>query len=171
MSSRAAFLATALACCALASTATADDGPAVAVQGHVLVSPEAELGGALSADLWVPIDIFRVGGFFGVAGLPSAEDTLNRVFMPVGPSVGVEALGDPIGFSLRLRGGLWGGATQDAKLAAGGFVGGGAYILFAMGAGVSFSAGLDVWGIFGDGQTVLFAPGVGLTWNPMHGAD
>jgi len=152
--------------CGAPSLVSAQEGPAGAVTGHVLTSVAPDVGGAIGADLWLPLDIFRIGGFFGVGALPSGEDVQNRVFMPLAASVGLEVLGDFVGVSLRARGGLWGGATQEVKLTAGGFVGGGAYLLFNLGRGASLSVGMDVWGLFGDGETALFAPGVGLTWAP-----
>jgi hypothetical protein len=146
--------------------AEAQEGPAGAVHAHVLASPRADFGGALSAELTVPLGIFRLGGFLAVAAVPSSEDVYNRIFLPIGPTVGIEVLGDVVGFALRARGGVWAGATQEVKLTAGGFLGGGAYLLFALGGGATLSAGLDVWGVFGDGQSALFAPGIGLTWSP-----
>lgn len=154
------------ACLAAPASAQAQDAPAGAVTAHLLVSPRAELGGALTAELAYPLGIFRLGGFLGVGAMPSDDDVYNRVFLPAGASVGVDVLGDVVGFALRARGGLWAGATQDVKLTAGGFVGGGAYLLIALGAGANLSVGLDVWGLFGDGETAIFAPGVGLTWTP-----
>jgi len=151
---------------AISSAAAAQDGPAGALQGSFLASPEGDLGGALGVDLWVPIESLRLGGFFGVGAVPTEEDARNRVFMPVGASVALELLGDDVGVSLRARGGIWGGATQEEKLTAGGFVGGGAWFLYHLGAGVTLSVGLEVWGLFGAGETALFAPGAGLTWNP-----
>lgn len=156
---------------AVASSAAAQDGPAGALQGSFLASTEGDFGGALGADLWYPIDVFRIGGFFAVGAVPTGEDARNRVFMPVGASLGLELLGEVVGVSLRARGGLWGGATQDEKLTAGGFVGGGAWFLYHLGAGVTLSVGLEVWGLFGAGETALFTPGAGLTWNPAFEAE
>jgi hypothetical protein len=160
----AALLAAVL--CATPSLGAAQDGPAGAVSAHLLASTAPDFGGALGADLWMPIGIFRLGGFLGVGAVPSEDDTQSRVFMPLAASVGLEVLGEIVGVSLRARGGFWGGATQDAKLTAGGFVGGGAYLLFNLGGGAGLAVGMDVWGLFGDGETALFAPGVGLTWTP-----
>ncbi len=142
------------------------DQPAGAAHAHFVASPQGDIGGGLSADIAYAMDIFRLGGFFGVVAVPSDEDTRNRIFMPLAASLGIELLGDVVGFSLRARGGLWGGATQEVKLTAGGFVGGGAYLLIALGPGVGISLGLDVWGLFGDGETALIAPGAGLSWSP-----
>lgn len=158
----AALVVLSLAC----APASAQDAPAGGVTAHLLASPSADFGGALGADLWLPLGVFRVGGFFGVAAVPSGEDVENRIFMPLAASVGIELLGEVVGVSLRARGGIWGGATQEVKLTAGGFIGGGAYLLFNLGAGVGLGVGMDVWGLLGDGESALFAPGLGLTWNP-----
>ena len=149
--------------------ARAQDDVAGAVRGQVLASLEEDVGGAVSADLWLPLDWFRVGGFIGVGALPAEEDARNRTFMPLGVSVGFEAMGDDGGISVIARGGLWAGATQEVKLTAGGFVAVGAYLLFALGDNVALDVGLDLWGVFGDGETVLFAPSVGLSWAPGGG--
>jgi hypothetical protein len=151
--------------------ASAQDAPAGAVQAQLYASPAGDFGGGVSADIWVPIDFFRIGGVFGVGVVPSADDAQNRVFMPLGASVGVELVDRILGVSLRARGGLWGGATQASKLTIGGFVSGGAYLLFNLGPGVAAAVGLEIYGLFGDGDTALFAPGAGLTWNPAIGRD
>lgn len=171
------FASLAIASVAAAQDEDAADDPALridglggAVSGLFLASPTPDFGGALAADLWYANGIFRVGGFLGVGAVPSADDVYNRVFMPLGVSAGIEVLGDVIGFSVRVRGGLWGGATQAVKITAGGFVGGGAYLLYSLGGGVGVGLGLDVWGLFGDGETILFAPGLGLTWTPVEGS-
>jgi hypothetical protein len=165
---RPALVVALAALCVAPSSARAQFEPAGTLTGHLLASPTADLGGAVGADLWVPLGIFRVGGYFGVGAVPSGEDVQNRIFMPLAASVGLELMGEWVGFSLRARGGIWGGATQDVKLTAGGFIGGGAYLLFNLSEGVGLGVGMDVWGLFGDGQTALFAPGVGLTWTPIH---
>ncbi|MFK7985400.1 MAG: hypothetical protein AB8I08_05170 [Sandaracinaceae bacterium] len=158
--------------------AEAQDEPAGALGLHFLASPPldsdgdpdtapiVDIGGLLNADLWFPIDWFRVGGFIGVGTIPSEEDTRNRLYMPFGASVAVEVIGDDVGFSIRARGGLWAGATQEVKLTVGGLVGGGAHLLVHLGAGTALNVGLDVYGILGAGETFVFAPGVGLSWNP-----
>lgn len=162
---RRAALAFALALTA-AAPAAAQDAFAGGAQAHFLASPQGALGAGVSTDLWYALEMFRFGGFFGVAAVPAEDDVHNRVFMPLGASIAFEALGDVVGVSLRARGGLWGGATQEVKLTAGGFLGGAAYMLFALGGGVAVDVGLEVWGIFGDGETVLFSPSAGLTWSP-----
>lgn len=149
---------------AVAAPAAAQEGLAGGVQGHFLASPQGDLGAGVSADLWFPFEMLRFGGFFGVAAVPAEEDVRNRIFMPIGASVALELLGDVVGVSIRARGGVWGGATQEVKLTAGGFVAGAAYLLFALGGGVAIDVGLEVWGILGDGETALFSPSAGLTW-------
>lgn len=150
----------------VAAPAAAQEGVAGTVHGHFVGSIDGDLGGALTGEVDYALGVFRLGGYFGVVPVPSDEDVRNRVFMPLALSVGIDLLGDVVGFSARARGGLWGGATQEVKLTAGGFIGGGAYMLFNLGGGVGVSVGLDVWGLLGDGETLLFAPGAGLVWSP-----
>jgi hypothetical protein len=140
----------------LAGTATA----------HLLLTTPGEVGGALGVDLTAPVGPLRLGGYFGVGALPSDVDTRNRTFMPLAATIGLELGDGPIGVSLRARGGLWGGATQEVKLTFGGYVGGGAYLGVDVGGGARIAIGLDVWGLLGDGGTAVFAPGLGLTWGP-----
>ena len=140
--------------------------PSGGAQASFLVSVDGELGGAISADVTYAIDWFRVGGFLGVGTVVADEDVRNRVFMPLAASVGVELSDEDVGMSLRARGGLWGGATQEVKLTAGGFLSGALYLLFVLGDGVTASMGLEVWGLLGDGETALFSPSLGLTWTP-----
>ena len=154
-----------------AAPARAQDEPAGALGLHFLASPQQDFGAMIGADLYYPIDWFRVGGFLGVGAIPSEEDVRNRVFMPLGASVAIEVMGADVGFSLRARGGLWAGATQEVKITAGGLVGGGAHLLVHLGGGTTLSVGLDVYGLFGDGETAVFAPGIGLTWNPAAAVD
>lgn len=152
---------------AVPASAQEQDPVSGGVQGHLLVSGEGELGGALSADIWHGVDVFRIGGFIGAGAVPVTDsDERNRVFMPFGVSLAIEALGDTVGTSVRIRGGLWGGATQEAKLTVGGFLAASAYLLFRLGEGVGLGVGLEVWAVLGDGETLLFSPSAGLTWRP-----
>jgi hypothetical protein len=155
-----------LAAFAFGSRASAQDGPAGAVQGVFLASPDGDFGAGLLGDLWVPLDMFRIGGFFGVAAVPSAVDARNRIFMPLGVSLALQVPADDVSVAFCARGGLWGGATQEVKLTVGGFVGGGAYLTASLGGGVALTVGMELWGILGDGETLLFAPGLGLSWAP-----
>lgn len=154
------------------ATASAQEGLAGSAQGHFLMSAQEDPGAAVSFDITYAFDAFRLGGFFGVGAVfadamtDDTADMRNRVFMPLGLSAGFEILGEVVGVSIRARGGLWGGATQEEKITVGGFVGGAAYLLFALGDGVGLSVGLDVFGILGAGDTALFAPTLGLTWMP-----
>jgi hypothetical protein len=127
------------------------------------VYADGDAGGAAMIDVWAPIDVVRIGGFFGVGALLADRDERNRVMMPVGASVGL-FFGDDVTFSLRARGGLWGGATQETKLTVGGFFGGGAGIGLRLSPEVSASAVLEVWGILGAGETWAVAPGLSLEW-------
>ncbi len=153
----------------LPASAEGPSGPAGLVQGLFLASPAPDFGGAAMLDLWYPIGIFRIGGFFGVGSVPSPTDAYNRTFMPAGLSLALEINSEAVGLSLRARGGVWGGATQAVKITAGGFVGGGAWLLFRLSELVSLDVGVDVWGLLGAGETAIFAPGVGVTWTPNGG--
>ena len=148
--------------------ASAQDEVAGSARAHFLASQQEDLGGAVTADLYWPFESLRIGGFMGAGAVPAEDDARNRVFMPLGVSLAFEEVGDVVGVAVRARAGLWGGTTQEVKLTAGGFVGGGAYLLFVLGDGVALDVGMDVWGIFGDGETLLLSPSVGLSWSPPH---
>lgn len=157
----------------LAAPARADD-PAGSLMAAALADPEGDVGAGAMIDLGMPIEnVLRLGGSLGVGSLVSTRDETNRVVMPLGVYVGVVlSLSPDLSILLRARGGIWGGATQEVKLALGGFVGGGVALGISLGSGVSFDIGLDVWGTLGGpnlgtgapSDAVLFAPGLGLSW-------
>lgn len=180
LASRALASAALLGLIVAAAPARAQDAPAGAVGLHFSFgelrteedeetgerSMHADLGGLIGADLWFPIDWLRLGAYLGVGAIPSDVDVRNRIYMPLAASVAAELLFDQVGVSIRARGGLWAGATQEVKITAGGLVGGGLHLLVHLGGGTALSLGMDVWGILGDGETAVFAPGIGLSWNP-----
>jgi hypothetical protein len=136
-----------------------------AIQGGPIVS-DGDVGGGLSVDLWAAIDWFRIGGFAGALTIPSARDSHNRFATPIGMSVAAVAnLGD-VDLEIRLRGGLWGGSTQEVKMTAGGFLGGGAFLDVHLGGGASLGGGLEVWGFLGAGATWAISPMLTLTFGP-----
>jgi len=142
-----------------------------ALNGSVVIA-DRDVGGALWADLWASFDWFRVGGFAGVAIIPApaSRDAYNRNATPLGVSLAAVAnLGD-VDLELRLRGGLWAGATQDAKMTVGGFLGGGAFLDFHLGGGASLGGGIEVWGFLGAGETWAVAPTITLTFGPPPAA-
>ena len=134
-----------------------------ALSGHVVIA-DGDLGGGTMVDVWARFDWLRVGGFLGVSSVSSPRDSRNRIAMPIGASVAFVFDLGLAEIQLRLRGGLWGGATQGVKLTAGGFLGGGPYVMFDLGGGASFGGGLEVWGILGEGETWAVTPGLSLSW-------
>jgi hypothetical protein len=145
------------------SASAQDVGVAGAITGHVVIA-DGDLGGGAMVDVWARWAWLRVGGFLGVSSVSSSRDSHNRIAMPVGVSVALVAVTGPVELQLRVRGGMWGGATQEVKLTAGGFIGGGPYVMFDLGGGVSLGAGIEVWGILGVGETWAVAPGLSLAW-------
>lgn len=135
------------------------------------VYADGDPGAAALLDVWIPVDVLRLGACFGAGAIPSDRDERNRVMMPVGASIGLYVPGDVV-FSLRARGGLWGGATQDVKLTAGGFVGGGVGLGFHVSPDVTASLVFETWGILGAGETWAIVPGVSLEWgHPVTATD
>jgi hypothetical protein len=159
----AALLPVGLAALVCAAPARADDvGGSVVGQ---LVVADGDLGGAATLDLWAPIGPLRLGGFFGVGATPSARDRYNRTYMPLGAAASLALdVGGGTFVSIVARAGLWGGATQDAKLTIGGLVGGGAYLDVGLGGGVTLGGGVEAWGLFGAGDTWAVLPGLRMTW-------
>ncbi len=148
------------------SAASAQDGfqPAGAVTGNFLVAKES-FGGGILADVHIPVGVLRIGGGLGAVALSSDDPDRARAFMPVTASFGLVFGGDSFAVNFRARGGLWAGAINSG-LAAGGFVGGGGYLAFGLGAGAYLTAGCDVWGVTGHGSALVIAPGLGLVWTP-----
>lgn len=147
--------------------------PAGSVHGSFMIGPSpdlahegVDLGAAALMNVWYPIGALRLGAFLGAGAVPSPNDARNRVFMPLGASIALELLDHDFGLSLRAYGGMWGGATQEVKLTAGGLIGGGAYFLYHLGAGVTLDIGADVWGFFGAGSQLIVAPSIGLSFGP-----
>lgn len=151
--------------------ARAQEGPAGSVHGSFLATPEGDFGAGATIDVWWPIGILRLGGLIGAGAIPSEADARNRVFMPLCASVALEIVGGDVGVSLRARGGMWGGATQEVKLTAGGLIGGGAFFLVNLGGGATLDVGLDAWGFFGAGSQLVLAPSIGLSWGPAPPSD
>jgi hypothetical protein len=143
------------------SGAQAQDVAGALTAGFVYA--DGDPGAAALLDVWIPVDVLRFGACFGVGAIPSERDDRNRVMMPVGASVALFAPGE-VTFSLRLRGGIWGGATQDVKVTAGGFVGGGAGLGLHLSPAVTLSAVVEAWGLLGAGETWAVVPGLALEW-------
>lgn len=180
---RAALLAAACACSLLAlapARASAQAQPAGALGGHLLIA-DGDIGGLVMLDVWAAFEWLRIGGFVGAGAIPSDRDESNRVMMPFGVSAAAHVVeADHVAISVRLRAGLWGGATQSEKLTLGVFVGGGAYLGIVLGGGAMLNVGADVWGVIASdawrtpvgpddrvsASTWVIAPGAGLSWTP-----
>lgn len=192
MSVRAALGTPALAALALvaalvvapARAGAEDVQPSGSLAAHLLIADGGDLGGSVLLDVWAAWEWLRIGGFVGAGAIPSERDSANRVLMPLGLSAAAELFASEwLALSVRLRAGLWGGATQAEKLAVGPFFGGGAYLGFQLGRGAVLNVGGDVWGIIGSeawsdasgpdaavsSSTWVIAPGVGLSWTPEVG--
>lgn len=168
------------------TVALADDGDEVhdvglRLGGHFVIAPDrpatmagarddAPFGGAGIVDAFGTLGPLELGGFFGVSATPSVNDVYNRVNMLLGAAATLALELDPVVVYVGARGGLWGGATQDMKLGAGGMVGGSLYLGIDLGADVTLDMGLDVWGLLGEGSELQIAPGLRLTFGGLAGA-
>jgi hypothetical protein len=171
----------ALAALAAPARASADAMPlGGAITGHAALA-DGDAGAGLVLDVWAAIDWLRVGGFFGVAATPSDRDDHNRVLMPIGALIAIDAApASEIALLLRVRAGGWGGATQAEKLTGGFFVGGGVHFGYRLGHGVVLSMGVDLWAVIASdawrsatgpddarsASVLAIAPGIGLSWTP-----
>jgi len=133
---------------------------------------QVDYGAGAIADLYFQTGILRVGGALGLAAVSSPDGLRSRVYMPLAASISaLLPLGAGIGLDLRLRAGLWAGAT-DVGLEADFFGSAGGWLTFAIGAGASVTLGLDVLlqrAELADSRHTLatyFAPGLGLVWSP-----
>lgn len=151
---------------ALAPSSTARAQELSGALGAGPIIADGDVGGGGWLDLWATFDWFRIGGFTGALTIPSSRDSHDRFATPFAISMAAVAnLGD-VDLELRARGGMWGGSTQEAKMTAGGFLGGGAFLDFHIGGGVSIGGGVEVWGFLGAGATWAIAPSLTLTFGP-----
>jgi hypothetical protein len=156
---------------AVPATAAAEWRPSGSLGAGVLVRPsEGDLGVGALIDIWHPIGVLRLGGTAGLGLLTSENDDRTRIFMPVALSGAVVLQGEVIGFSVRLRAGLWGGALNEG-LRAGPFLGGGAYVHVRIDDRIAVAAGSDVWGLFAHDDALLVFPSIGLVWTLDGEAD
>ena len=154
----AAFLVT------VSATARAEDpafaltvGPAVRAG---TVGGERQFGGVLSFDVWYPRGPLRLGASTGIVSL-FGKDELTRTFAPLGPT---------FGFSLRFRGGLWAGVT-DEGLRMGTMLTGGLFLHYRIEERISLALGVDTLFTFGHGDISLFAPSLSLVFSPRSEPD
>lgn len=138
-----------------------------AVTAGLVIDEVGDVGGGTWVDLWCQLDWFRIGGRTGAVIIPSGLDSHNRFATPLALSIAADAnLGDVL-LEVRAHGGMWGGSTQEAKMTAGGYVGGGAFLLFRLAPTATLGAGLEMWGIFGAGQCWALAPSLTVTFGQI----
>jgi hypothetical protein len=155
------------------ASAAAQVRTAGAADATALIADEA-WGGTLSVDLWAvlgepraPVS-FRLGGAFGAGAITGDDDARSRVLMPVGASASLLVFPSRTWFfEVRARGGMWGGATNQG-LGAGGWVSGGAYVGYAVGANAALGAGVSVWWLLGHGDIRAIAPSITAVWFPWE---
>src|SRR5690606_18335630 len=160
------LLLAALSCVATPGSARAQEHGGGALTGSLLLrnTKSPDLGGALLADLWYVDGALRAGAVLGAALIKGDHDEASA-FGPVGLSVAVASEPAPVGFSLRLRGGGWGGATGEG-FRGGGFLAAGFHMEYALHPRLVLAAGMDACFLFGQGDTTVFAPGLSLVWLP-----
>jgi hypothetical protein len=158
---------------ASSATARAEDpafaltvGPAVRAG---TVGGERQFGGVLSFDVWYPRGPLRLGASTGIISL-FGQDEATRTFAPLLASIAVETLGPTFGFSLRFRGGLWAGVT-DEGLRAGTMLTGGLFLHYRVEERISLALGVDTLFTFGHGDISLFAPSLSLVFSPRSEPD
>jgi hypothetical protein len=172
---RASFAAACFVACTVLSGASARaEEPAFALSSGLVVRAgpvggETQLGGALLFDVWYPRGPVRIGGTTGVIALFGQEER-TRIFAPLLFSLAVETMGPKLGFSLRFRGGMWAGATDDG-LKAGSMLGGGVFLHYRVEERISIALGVDTLFVFGHGDISLFVPSLSLVYRPGASPD
>lgn len=172
------FAAFALAFFAHQPVAKADFEPAGAISGslHVEIADgdETRLGGALNVDIFAKLDVFRVGFVLGVGAFTNGADNQNRIYVPLGLSLGVRsAWGERFGLHVIGRGGVYTGADFDG-LTAGGFGSIGLTFDLRFEGGLDIGIGADVWAFSrrddsstSSGPRIFISPTLALRWTPQ----
>ncbi len=123
-----------------------------------------ELGGAVMADLSHSFSSwFRLGGAFGAAIISNPDGTRSQVTMPLAVS-GTFVIADAL--EVRLRVGVWGGAT-DQGLTGGAWGSFGAFVRAGIGGRAAFVLGIDLILQSGTRTSLpILAPSFGVSWGP-----
>lgn len=148
--------------------------PAFALTGGLAVRAgsirgDSQLGGVLLFDVWYARGPLRLGGSTGITAL-FGDDEETRTLAPLLASIAIESLGPRLGFSMRFRGGLWAGATDDG-LRAGPMLAGGLFLHYLVDPRISIAAGVDTLFLFSHGDTSLFVPSISLVFRPGTSPD
>lgn len=163
------LLAVATLCATLTPTeASAQWEPSGRLAGSLQIDlggdgDERRLGGALTVDLWSALGPARLGFVTGLGALTRGDDDDNRIYAPLGLSVGAGTSGNRVDFTVLARGGIWGGATNQG-LRVGAFLGGGASLDLRIDDVLSVAVALDVWVFFREETRVALSPSIGLQW-------
>jgi hypothetical protein len=143
--------------------------PSGAISGLLAIEPTADerrLGGDLVVDLFERVGPASFGLAIGIGASTSDNDDVNRVFAPLGLSVGVGVAPRPIGFHVFLRGGIWAGAT-NAGLRAGGWVALGARVELRLDDAIALGLTFETWRLAGQLERWMILPGLSLVWRPV----
>lgn len=162
----------------LSQTADADFEPAGAISGSLHIELDAaedtRLGGALNVDLFAKLSVFRLGFIVGLGAFTNGADNANRIYVPLGVSLGVRSSwGERVGIHVIGRGGVYTGAAFDG-LTAGGFGSVGATLDLRFEGGLDVGVGFDFW-VFSrgndssseSGPRLFLSPTVALRWTPQ----
>lgn len=170
-----AWLGIGVLACAMATTvapAHAQWTPSGAISGMLAIEPTADerrLGGDLVVDLFERVGPATFGLAIGVGASTSDNEDVNRVFAPLGLSIGVGVAPRPVGFHVFLRGGLWAGATNDG-LRAGGWAAVGARFEIRLDDAIAVGVTFETWRLSGELERWMILPGLSLVWRPVEDA-
>lgn len=153
-----------------AARARAQWEPSGAITGLLAVEPTADerrLGGDLVVDLFERVGPASFGLAIGIGASTSDNGDVNRVFAPLGLSLGVGVAPRPIGFQTFVRGGIWAGAT-NAGLRAGGWAAFGARLEIRLDDAIALGVTFDTWRLAGKLERWMILPGLSLVWRPVE---
>lgn len=153
-----------------ASTARAQWEPSGTITGLLAIEPTADerrLGGDLVVDLFERVGPASFGLAIGIGASTSDNEDVNRVFAPMGLSVGIGIAPRPVGFHVFLRGGLWAGATNEG-LRAGGWAAFGARLEIRLDDAIALGVTFETWRLSGELSRWMVLPGLSLVWRPVE---
>ena len=153
-----------------APTARAQWEPSGAITGLLAIEPTADerrLGGDLVVDLFERVGPASFGLAIGIGASTSDNEDVNRVFAPMGLSVGIGVAPRPVGFHVFLRGGLWAGATNEG-LRAGGWAAFGARFEVRLDDAIALGVTFETWRLSGELSRWMVLPCLSLVWRPVE---
>ena len=153
-----------------APTARAKWEPSGTITGLLAIEPAADerrLGGDLVVDLFERVGPASFGLAIGIGASTSDNEDVNRVFAPMGLSVGIGVAPRPVGFHVFVRGGLWAGATNEG-LRAGGWAAFGARFEVRLDDAIALGVTFETWRLSGELSRWMVLPGLSLVWRPVE---